>query len=511
MNLVDALVSYFAPNAALKRRLARNALAYYEAAKPSRLRKFHNDLTGPNWQTQQGAMPIRAQARHLVQNHDIARGALRTLVNNVVGPKGIGIEPQPRKADGTIHRKYADDLLHAFNEWAQAPEVTRQHHWQGVQRLMVQSWIRDGEAFVQQVTGKALSLAHASRVPLSLALLEADRIPYYYTDTEKHILQGIERDSWGKPVAYWTYLKNPDDMQYLSMPVITLPTNLKRVPASQMLHVATIDRIGQARGVSEFASVITRLEDIKDYEESERVAAKIAAMLTAYVKRGNPQEFDPSQLPTDEYGNRQPRDLALQPGMIIDSLVEGEEIGLIDSKRPNPNLITFRQGQLRAVAAGIGASYSSISRDYNGTFSAQRQELVEQWVHYAVLTDEFVGDFIQPVWKTFVETADLAGIVPVPRGIKPGTEADAAYVGQSMPWIDPVKEANAWLLLTQAGFASEPEVIRKRGVNPQDVLDQTTEFRRQAKERDLIFSSNAASSSPGATDKEISQGNPSND
>ena len=52
----------------------------------------------------------------------------------------------------------------------------------------------------------------------------------------------------------------------------------------------------------------------------------------------------------------------------------GEEIGTIDTNRPNPNLQAYRDGQLRASAAGLGASYSSISRNYNGTYSAQRQE-----------------------------------------------------------------------------------------------------------------------------------------
>ena len=69
--------------------------------------------------------------------------------------------------------------------------------------------------------------------------------------------------------------------------------------------------------------------------------------------------------------------------MIIDGLSVGEEIGLIDTKRPNPNVALFRQGQC-GRRRGIGASYSSISRD-NGIYSAQRQELgFEQWVHYAV-------------------------------------------------------------------------------------------------------------------------------
>ena len=81
---------------------------------------------------------------------------------------------------------------------------------------------------------------------------------------------------------------------------------MKRIGADRMHHLAFIDRIGQMRGVSEFASVLTRIEDLKDYEESERIAAKIAASMTAYVKRTSPEGFDPAGIPDsrkDESGN----------------------------------------------------------------------------------------------------------------------------------------------------------------------------------------------------------------
>lgn len=485
--IVDRLVNYFSPQAGLRRMQARKVQSYYEAAKPDRFRKFRRDSSGPNTQTQQGAVAIRNQARHLEQNHDIARGILRTLVNNIVGPKGIGIEPQPRGADGKIDKDYAAALLEAYRDWQKHPEVTGQFHWARVQRLLAKTWLRDGEAFSQKLSGPVPLLDHGTRVPFSLEIFEPDMVPYSLNELRRGIRQGIELNTWGKPRAYWVHKHHPTDGV-----VLASSGDLKRVSAQRILHLTCADRIGQVRGVSEFASVITRLEDIKDYEESERVAAKIAAMLTAYVKRGNPDMLDVDTLPRDSEGNLQPREIGLEPGAIVDSLEVGEEIGLIDSKRPNPNLITFRQGQLKALAAGVGATYSSIARDYNGTFSAQRQELIEQWTHYATLTDEFVGNIIQPTWSEFVRVADASGVVPKPAGIQRGSEDDALFVGQSMPWIDPLKEANGWATLVKAGFASEVEVMRKRGVNPYDVLDQVENFRKEAKSRGLVFDSDAA-------------------
>ena len=53
-----------------------------------------------------GARP-RHYARHLDQNHDLIKGALDRLTQFIVGPSGIGIEPQPRTKTGEVHAEFA--------------------------------------------------------------------------------------------------------------------------------------------------------------------------------------------------------------------------------------------------------------------------------------------------------------------------------------------------------------------------------------------------------------------
>lgn len=500
MNIIDRIVAWQDPVRGLRRAQARQALAHYEGAKPNRNRRRRNDNSSPNALVGAGAAALRAHARYLERNHDLSRGALRVLVNNVVGPAGIGIEPQPRRQDGTIHAEYAAELRDAYRDWQRHPEVTGRYRWALAQRIMAYTWLRDGEAFGQELMGPVPFLDHGTRVPYSLELFEPDFVPLDYDDLGKNIRQGIQSNAWGKATGYMVYKGDPRDAM-----VIRDANQLKMIPAERMLHLATLDRLHQQRGVSEFASVITRIEDLKDYEESERVAAKVAASLTAYVKRTDPAGFDLAQVPDDmkdEQGNMLPRDLHMQPGLIIDSLQVGEEIGMIDSNRPNPNLVAWRAGQLRAFSAGIGASFSSVSRDYNGTYSSQRQELVEQWIHYAVLADEFVGMFVQPTWESFVQAAHLSGVVRKPKDLKAGSEDDALFIGQSMPWINPVHEAEAWLKLISGGLASEVEVIRKRGNNPQDTIDQIAAFRKMASEKGVAFAAVQAPAEPPAGKEE---------
>lgn len=485
-SLIDRLIAAIDPQRAVRRAHARAVLAVYEAAQPSRLRKFRHGEAGPNRLVERGAVALRTQMRYLERNHDITKGSLDTLVNNFVGPTGIGVEFQPRKRDGSIHTDYAAALNEAWEEWQRRPEVTRVHDWQSVQRIIGRTFVRDGEGFTQLLPGPVDFLQHAGRVPLSLELLEPDLVPHDYNDAARNIVQGCERNAWGQPRFWHVHRAHPGDS-------VALPESggTKRIPAERMIQVAELTRIGQVRGVTRYASVINRIEDIKDYEESERIAAKVAAMLTAYVKRQAPSDegYTPQ---LDEQGNPKPREIGLAPGTIIDTLAVGEEIGLVDTQRPNVNLVHFRNGQLRAFAAGIGASYSSISRAYEGTYSAQRQELVEQWVSYAALTDEFVGMFTDPIVRAFIDAAFLSGAVPRPADVRPGSEYDVLYIAPSMPWIDPAKEATAWLTLVRAGFASEVEVIRKRGQRPEALLEQIDLWRRKCADKGITFDSDAA-------------------
>lgn len=467
-NLADRVVAWLSPESAVRRAQARSILAYYEAARPDRLRKGRRATGSANDDVQRAGTTLREIARHMEQNYDLALGVLNTLVSNVVGANGIGIEPQPRNADGSINDDLARQILGLWKDWQTTPEVTRQHDWPSAQRLLCRSWLRDGEVFAQLVAGLMSSLDHGTRVPFSLELLEADYVPLGLQSSGPAVInQGVETNAWGAPVAYHVLRDGPEAS-------IAVTSRTKRVSADRMLHLKNVHRIRQLRGVSIFASVLNRFDDLKDYEESERIAAKIAASMAAYIKKGAPDLYQPG-----ETEDEAPRQMKFRPGMVFDDLRPGEDIGMIDTNRPNPNLETYRSGQMKAIAAGTGPTFSSIARTYDGTYSAQRQELVEGYAAYSTLSAEFISRIVRPVYERFIATAVASGALRVPAGIQPETLDDAAYMPPAMPWIDPRKEAEAWALLEDRAYASGPEIVRKRGGNPVDTLEQQARWRRE--------------------------------
>lgn len=490
LNWWDRVIASVNPESGLRRASARNALAYYEAAKTTRHRKLARDRSSGDLLVQRDSATLRANARHLDRNHDLARGVLNVMVRNVIGAQGIGVEPTPRDANDDINDDFARTLLNLWRVWCESPCVTGRRDMATVQQLLCRAWLRDGDAFGQMLSGPVPGLRYPTAIPMALELIEAEFCPLDYEDEVKRIRQGIEINAWRQPVAFWLYKDHPGDGRALS-------DALKRVPADTMFHLALRDRISQLRGVSLFASVMTRLDDIKDYEESERIAARIAASMAAYVKKGSPEQYI-APLPNEDGTAAAARLLDIRPGAIFDDLLPGEEVGMISSDRPNTGLVPFRDGQLRAVSAGVDGSNSSISRNYEGSYSSKRQEQVEQRAGYEILSNQFVSQCLRPVWRLFVQTVVLSGQAKPPAGVRPETYAQAEYMPPVMPWIDPMKEVTAIEKAAQMGLKPMTVAIRERNGSMQNTYEQFARERRLARELGLVFTSDSANQAAAA-------------
>lgn len=474
MNIIDKVIAAFAPGAALQRvkdrAMLQHVKAAYEAAKPTRTRKNKGDNRSGT-SVAGDASTLRGQARHLEQNHDLAAGVLNTLVTRVVGPKGISVEPLPRNKEGKIEQELARDINRKYKRWLLSPETTGELNGAMMDQLLCRSWFRDGEVFAKDVMGTVPGLVHGSAVPYSVELLEADYCPNDFDDAGKKIRQGIQRNAWGRANYYHLHKTHPGDS-------LGYRHELKSVNADLMHHLKLVDRLHQNRGVSVFASVMGRLNDIKDYEDSERVAARIAANMAFYIKKGLPDMYPAEDDAAD-------RELILENGIIFDDLLPGEDVGTIQSNRPSQLLEGFRNAMMRAVAAGTKTNYSAVSKNYNGTYSAQRQELVESWDDYGLLSGWYIHVMTRPMFERWLRLAIASGEITLPTTLDKETLYDATYQGPTMPWIDPQKEAKGHELSIANKTRAPQDIIRSRGANPMDVLDQLQQWDDELDRRGL--------------------------
>ncbi len=444
----------------------------HEVTRPSRSRKLARDWGSGNAIAGMDARQLRDQARHLERDLDLADNALNVLVQNTVGA-GIDVLSAPRLPGQPINRDLALQLDDLWDAWWDAPEATRTHDYGMCQQLLARSWFRDGDAFYQDLIGAVPYFEHGTVVPYSFEMLEADLVPLDFNDPARNILQGVERNAWGRPIAFHVYKSHPGDPMGTRL-------ETKRVSAEFMHCIALMKRLHQVRGLSVFASAMSRFEDVKDYEESERIAAKVAASMTFQIKKGSGEQYGADLGGQAILQDGVPiRELRLAPGAIFDDLLPGESIESLGTDRPNPNAATWRKEQLRAAAGGIGVSYSSLSLDYNGTYSAQRQELVEKWGSYLMLAERFIALCVRPQRMRFVEACVLSGRVRLPRGWTLRDLAASTYVRPVMPWIDPLKEAYARGEAEDRGWVSPQQNTLQYGNNPAEVLRQRQDWQEQ--------------------------------
>ncbi len=489
MSLIDDAIGIFSPGWKASRLRSRVAINAYEAALPTRTHRAKRENRNANQLTQFAGRSIREQARWLDNNHDLVIGLLDKLEERIVGARGIVVDPQPILKTGLVADELSKQIRAAWAEWSVSPDVTGQFTRPVLERLMARTWLRDGEVFGQMVRGSASGLTPTAKIPFWVEALEPDYIPLEMNDTGKGVCQGIYFNNWGRPTKYVVY-KN------LVTSGVALG-NTKEIAADGMMHLKFMRRLHQVRGNSLLSGILIRLSALKEYEDSELTAARIAAALGMYVKKGDGQSYESA-----EGNGKDSRELNIEPGMLFDDLEPGEEIGMIKSDRPNPNLETFRNGQLRAVAAGSRSSFSSISRNYNGTYSSQRQELVESFEGYGILQDAFIAAVTRPMYRGWLQMAITAGVINVPPDVDMATLFNAVYSGPVMPWIDPMKEANSWRVLLRGGAATEGDWVRARGANPGDVKRRRKAEVDENKTLGLVFDTDPANDKGEASAKE---------
>ncbi|HHZ9898564.1 TPA: phage portal protein, partial [Escherichia coli] len=335
MAILDDVIGVFSPGWKAARLRSRVVIQAYEAVKTTRTHKARRENRTADQLSQYGAVSLREQARYLDNNHDLVIGVFDKLEERVVGKNGIIVEPHPVLRNGAIARDLAAEIRTRWSEWSVSPEVTGQFTRPMLERLMLRTWLRDGEVFAQMVSGRINSLTPSAGVHFWLEALEPDFIPMT-SDESNRLNQGVFVDDWGRPEKY---------LVYKSRPVSGRQMETKEVDAERMLHLKFVRRLHQMRGTSLLSGVLIRLSALKEYEDSELTAARIAAALGMYIRKGDGQSYE-----ADGNGSKdKERELTIQPGIIYDDLKPGEEIGMVKSDRPNPNLETFRNTNISGV------------------------------------------------------------------------------------------------------------------------------------------------------------------
>lgn len=427
---------------------------------------------------------LRARSRELVRDNGHAKNAIRIIQNNVVGT-GVGFQAQVADARGKLLTSLNDSIEEEYAEWCKAEicHTGGKLHMADLLRLVIGQVAEAGEALVRKVRQPF----GGGKAPLALEVLEADRLLDNWqtamAPNGNAIRMGVEVDQWGRPVAYWLYPTHPGDFQFRTFQA----SKYIRVPADEIIHLYLVERWPQTRGVPWMHTVLRRLNDMKGYGEAEIVAARASANIVGFIK--GPE----SPIPDGVVNNRQVMDA--EPGTFR-YLGQGEDFVGFNPSRPNAALEPFMRFMLREIAAGVGVSYESLSRDYSqSNYSSSRLSLLDDRDLWRILQGWLIRNLCSPVKQEWMSAAVLAGQINIPDFYsKQRKYQRERWKPRGWGWIDPTKEVAAYKMAVRCGFMSASDVIAQTngGADIEDVYRARRAELDMSSDMDLVFDTDPA-------------------
>lgn len=380
---------------------------------------------------------LAARARFLSSNNPLAASAVEAWVSALVGTGVKGQAKAPAPLRNTLNL--------SFENWTDESDADGLSDFYGQQDLVVRRVIIDGEAV-------AVFVQDGDRI--RIRILEAEQLDASYTATLSNgnvIVQGVEHDAKGRRVAFHIF-DRPAGME------LGVARQRSRYPASEVLHVFRRIVPGQVRGVSWFAPVMVRLNDLDGWRDAEMMRQRVASLFVGFViaPDGTAAPLEGEQSGSEITG-------PLTPGTLTYLSEPGQDIRFSDPAKIGSETIDFADITEREIAVGLGLPDYLLSGDLSDVnYSSIRAGMVEFRRRVEALQHSMLAfQFLRPVWRRWATLEVLSGRVEAT------VEAafPVAWITPKQHWVDPSKDVTAEIDAINAGLMSRREAVAARGVD----------------------------------------------
>ena len=472
LNFLDKAISFISPRAAFERLAWRDGLRHYDSGSHDRLNSGWSPVNAPAESVNQSQRDIlRARARDLERNADIAEAIISAYERNVVG-SGITVQAKPMKKDGTEDKELGQKMEDIFYDWCQKEfcDITNEMCFEEMQELAVRRMVVDGGVLFVMSDNPY----DKSAIPFMLQMREVDEIDgnkfSYKLDNGNRIINGIELNEYNKPIAYWLKTVTPDGLQI---------GESKRIPAERVIYMRKKKRSSQIREISKLSATADRVRDVNEYSEAVSIKERVLACLSVFIKKQLPSTggVGRGSIPMTQKDSSSGYEMkTLAPGMITE-LQPGDDVSSVNPAGQASNAKEFITSQQRLIASGQGLSYEAASRDMSQVnYSSARQGLLEDRKTYENMQLFIKRHLCSVVYREVITNAVLSQKLDIPDFF-----ADKerylyhGWIAPGMSWIDPLKEikANETALLTNQTTLAQ--ICAERGQDWREVVNQRAE------------------------------------
>jgi lambda family phage portal protein len=452
----------------------------YEAAVPSEL-----NYDWLAWSTSQSYEVLNAwrrvtnYARDLERSNPYVRAFLRELTNNVIGQTGIRLQARvPMQKGSNLNDKLNKQLSEAWEEFRQRGVYDSTGTYSGVQadELIMRAVVRDGGVLIRLLRGYP-----GNRFRFAIQLLEIDALDLYHNqiyEPDVRVTTGVETNSLGKPLAYWMYSNVQSDLW-----VNQIQTQRVRVPASQILHVFTKERITAVRGISWFASILQLSRMLAKYEEAVAVGQRMAASKMGFLETAP----DAGQYQGQDTAPTGEKIEEVSPGAVID-LPVGKTFRPFDPGHGLDTYHDFRTNIVRAIGGALGINYNTLGNDAEKVnFSSSRYAREPEREFWRVNQRFFIEEVMQPIFAVWLECAVMAGALDIPFSQLDFIKKNIVWRPRGFSYINPREESAAAIDDISFGLSTRSHELAQRGLDFEETLEELKREKELIDKYQLVF------------------------
>lgn len=452
MAWLEDLIAWAAPAWALQRQSARNALQLssrgFRNARPGRLGRGRatSGSADHHLEVTHDRRDMVDSSRRLVRDNCIPDGMLQRVAENVTGADGL--MPQAQTGDENWN-KTAEGL---FSDWAmREADVRRMATLAELQRLIVRTWLRDGDiGLIKRSDGKLQCVLSDQLASPPEKLLDG------------RFRDGVELDRDGAPVRY--YVVDDPDADLLN-PNRRHSAKRRVIGSQDFIFLPRREDPEQTRGMPVFAQTEHIFEQLDGLIEAVVVAARMAACYGLVIETPlGPNTALPQQPGGD--GNSY-RIENFEPGSVR-YLELGESLKQLQPAQPTTNFPDFIAALARLCGLQLGLPLELVFIDFSRTnYSSARAALLQAYRAFEVMQSYFANHMMRPIWEWQVRRWIAQG------KLRPRADwRNATFIAPGWQWIDPVREAQGYALELDLGLSTLGELVRRLGKDFEGLLER---------------------------------------
>jgi lambda family phage portal protein len=456
---------------------------------------------------------VSAVSQDMLSSNTVVATLVEQLSVAAIG-SGLKLSAKPLAAALGITSAQARELSHEIEEkwglWSGNPFECDASHRNTVHELATasfKSWLLTGESVVLLDWRKG-----GSQTATKVHLIDSRQIDQSITrvDEAGSAIQGVQFDKLGRAVGYFIRPFVLGSFSYAPMPVyVPARTSWGR---ARVLHIFDLLGAGQIRGLSPLTASLSPAKSKETLQEFALAGAYVQQMMAATIESNLPtrqalgtfQVNDGLQGISDtnsmadwaksrgEYYGEGGARVRIEPG-VVSHLAQGDSLKLHRSETPNSTYDSFHKALLRESAKASGASYEELSGDFSLTsFSASRLALDMPNRISERRRRVIAIKFYASVYAAWLEEQIETKAIQLPDGAKEFWQAKDAYCnavwrGKGKANSDPLKAAQANVLLIQNGLATYDEVLGDDGKDFEEVLEQRQHERQMLEAAGLPY------------------------